>query len=94
MISQQTRNEAKGFVTRLEQLETAILLEVWHTVLLQFQKTSLSLQECNLSLNSAVLLLESLLEFVESQRTEFYACEERGKLKCNNNEYKCAEILS
>ena len=37
------------------------------------------LQECNLSLNSADLLLESSLGFVESQRNEFDAFEERGK---------------
>ena len=86
------RNESKGFVTRFEQLESGILLEVWHTVLQQSQKISLSLQERNLSLNSAVLLLESLLGCVERQRTEFDAFQERGKLKCNNNEYKCAEI--
>ena len=55
-------------------------------------ETSLSLQEFNISLNSAVLLLESSLGFVESQRTEFDAFEEKGKLKCNNNEYKCAEV--
>ena len=85
------RNEAKGFVIRLEQLETANLLEVWHTVLEKFQKTSLSLQECNFSLISAVFLLESLLGFVESQRTEFGAFEEREQLKSNNNEFKSPE---
>ena len=36
--------------------------------------------------------MESSLGFVETQRTEFDAFEEKGKLKCNNNEYKCAEV--
>ena len=63
-----------------------------HIFVKQFQKTSLSLEEFNFSLNSAVLLLESLLGFVESQRTEFDVFAERGKLKSNNSEYKCAKV--
>jgi len=56
---------------KIQQLEVAILLELWDTVLWRFHKASLSLQESGLSLNSAVHLLQSLLEFVESQRSEF-----------------------
>ena len=69
--AEDSRVQAEGFKRKLQQLETAILLEVWDTILQQFQKTSLSLQEAGLSLNSALSLLESLLKFVERQRTKF-----------------------
>ena len=41
-----------------------------------------------LSLNSAVQLLKSLLEFVKSQRSEFEFYEEKGKLKSLITQYK------
>ena len=85
--AQDSRVQAEGFKKKLQQLETAILLEVWDTILQQFQKTSLSLQEAGLSLNSALSLIESLLKFVERQRTEFDRFEEKGKIKCSANSY-------
>ena len=86
-----SRAEAEGIQRKLQQSGTAILLEVWGIILQQFQKTSLSLQESGLTLNSAVALLESLLKFVDHQRDEFDHFEEKGKTKCGSNIYKCAE---
>ena len=40
-----SRLEAEGFRKQLEQLEVAILIEIWDTILERFQKTNLSLQE-------------------------------------------------
>uniref|UniRef100_H2ZHP2 TTF-type domain-containing protein n=1 Tax=Ciona savignyi TaxID=51511 RepID=H2ZHP2_CIOSA len=77
-----SRLVAEGFLKKLQQLEVAILVEVWDTVLERFQKTSLTLQGSKLPVNSAVHLLESLLEFVRSQRSEFEYYEERDSEVC------------
>ena len=62
-----SRLEAEGFVKKLQQLEVAILLELWETLLGIFQQTTLALQESGLPLNSAVHLLKPLLEFVKER---------------------------
>ena len=51
------------------------------TILERFEKTSLSLQQSGLALNSAVHILKSLLEFVKNQRSEFEYYEEKGRKK-------------
>uniref|UniRef100_H2YK99 DUF4371 domain-containing protein n=1 Tax=Ciona savignyi TaxID=51511 RepID=H2YK99_CIOSA len=43
-----SRLVAEGFLKKLQQLEVAILVEVWDTVLERFQKTSLTLQRSKL----------------------------------------------
>ena len=87
-LPRDSRLEAEGFLKKLQQLEVAILLEIWDTLLGRFQKTSLALQESGLPLNSAVNLLKSLLEFVKSQRSEFQYYEEKGMEKSVVKEYK------
>uniref|UniRef100_H2YK98 HAT C-terminal dimerisation domain-containing protein n=1 Tax=Ciona savignyi TaxID=51511 RepID=H2YK98_CIOSA len=83
-----SRLVAEGFLKKLQQLEVAILVEVWDTVLERFQKTSLTLQRSKLPVNSAVHLLESLLEFVRSQRSEFEYYEDKGIAKSVVKVYK------
>uniref|UniRef100_H2YTB8 TTF-type domain-containing protein n=1 Tax=Ciona savignyi TaxID=51511 RepID=H2YTB8_CIOSA len=83
-----SRLVAEGFLKKLQQLEVAILVEVWDTVLERFQKTSLTLQGSKLPVNSAVHLLESLLEFVRSQRSEFEYYEDKGIAKSVVKVYK------
>uniref|UniRef100_H2YLB1 HAT C-terminal dimerisation domain-containing protein n=1 Tax=Ciona savignyi TaxID=51511 RepID=H2YLB1_CIOSA len=70
-----SRLVAEGFLKKLQQLEVAILVEVWDTVLERFQKTT-------------VHLLESLLEFVRSQRSEFEYYEDKGIAKSVVKVYK------
>ena len=83
-----SRLEAEGFLKKLQRLEVAILLEIWDIVLERFHRTSISLQKEGLSLNSAVHLLESLLDFVKSQREEFDSFEAKGKMKSVIKDYK------
>ena len=84
----------EAFRKELEQLKLAILLEIWDTILERFQKTNVSLQERGLSLNSAMHLLKSLLEFVKRQHSEFDSYEEKGKDKSVEKEYKQSSIRS
>lgn len=78
----ETRAEASGLVKAMKEVETAILLEVWQTILGRFQSTNVQLQKSGLSLNTAVQLLESLLHFVEDLRSQFDEFEEKGMAKC------------
>jgi hypothetical protein len=82
------RVDANGLLKKMRQLETCIMIEFWHTVLLQFNKTSLSLQKVGLTLNTMINLLESLVVYVESQRGEFHVFEARGIARCGNDQFK------
>lgn len=62
-------NEAKSICDKLlGELESALLIVIWNKILERFQKTSLSLQESGLTLNTMVHLLEK-------QRTEYESFE-------------------
>ena len=84
----ESRIEAEGFLTKLKRLETAILLELWDSILDRFQKTNLSLQKSGLSLNKAMHLLEALETFVRSLRYDFEIYEEKGRNKSEVKEYR------
>ena len=73
--------EAKGFLTKLKRLETAILLELWDSILDRFQKTNLSLQKSRSSLIKAMHLLEALETFVKGLRCDFEIYEDKGRNK-------------
>ncbi|XP_068203911.1 zinc finger MYM-type protein 1-like [Palaemon carinicauda] len=79
----ETRAEASGLLKGLKKLETVILLEVWDTVLEIFQSASIQLQKPGISLNTAVTLLESLLQFVKDLRSQFDDFEEKAMAKCD-----------
>lgn len=79
----ETRAEASGLLKGLKKTETVILLEVWDTVLERFQSVSIQLQKSGLSLNTAVTLLESLLQFVKDLRSQFDDFEAKAMAKCD-----------
>ena len=66
-----TRWEAKGLAAIMNRLETGIMLQIWSTILIRFNKTSKCLQDASLGLNTATKLLESLKSFVHSLRSQF-----------------------
>ena len=55
----------------LGELDIVILIIFWEKVLERFHQTSLSPQTSTLNLNVMVSLLESLVDFINNQRTEF-----------------------
>ncbi|XP_068227950.1 uncharacterized protein [Palaemon carinicauda] len=79
----ETRAKASGLLKGLKKLETVILLEVWDTVLERFQSASIQLQKPGISLNTAVTLLESLLQFVKDLRSQFDDFEAKAMAKCD-----------
>jgi len=75
------RAEVDGLRRRLDELETVIMLMVWHKILMQFKKTSKSLQESGFVINTAILLIKSLKSFIELQRNDFDVFEMEAKAK-------------
>uniref|UniRef100_H3A377 Uncharacterized protein n=1 Tax=Latimeria chalumnae TaxID=7897 RepID=H3A377_LATCH len=73
-----TRIEAQGLSKMMEKLEISIMTEIWYTILERFHKTSAKLQDLKMDLNTAVVLLESLHEFIISLRSQFSHFEEQG----------------
>ena len=65
----ETRAEASALVKVTKEVEQAILLEEWQTILERSQSSNVLLQKSGLSLNTAVQLLESLLHFAEDLRS-------------------------
>ena len=67
----ETRAEANGLTKKMEQLETAIMAAISHTVLDRFIATSASLQKADTDLLTAVKLYQSLITFVKQMRETF-----------------------
>lgn len=82
------RNQAQSILKKLGELESAILVVFWNTILECFHKTSLSLQDPTVCLNVMVSLLESLADFVQTQRTMFDHYESQGIEVCGHDKYK------
>ncbi|KAI6651791.1 hypothetical protein LOD99_5038 [Oopsacas minuta] len=82
-----TRLEAKGLAAIMNRLETGIMLQIWSTILIRFNKTSKCLQDASLDLNTATKLLESLKEFVHSLRSQFMEFKHRNAELSPSNEF-------
>ena len=81
------RVEARGLRDRMDQLETAILTEVWFEILSQFNKISITLQTAGIALNTAVGLLKGLIDFVQQIRDQFDRFEACGVERVGHEEY-------
>ena len=75
----ETREEARGLATKMNQLETGILAALWHHILHRFHANSQALQSADQDLNSAVAIYESLMDFIGKQRARFEEFEAEGK---------------
>ena len=65
------RIEPTGLRDRMDELETAILTELWYEILIQFNKISVTLHTAGIALNTAVGLLKSLIDFVQQKCDKF-----------------------
>lgn len=66
-----TRREATSLCAHLDKLETAIMTNVWDSILSRFKTTAEALQKHDITLDTAERLLQSLRSYVASQRDEF-----------------------
>lgn len=83
----ETRNAAKGLLLEMQKLETAILLVLWNDILSEFNRTSKSLQDPHISLDTVTSLYVTLEIFVSGLRDEFQSYEKKGKELCQNSDY-------
>lgn len=73
---------------KLDKLETAIMANLWDTVLSRFKATSDTLQKHDINLDSAHRLLESLHLFVATLRDQFSQFEKSSRdMKCVTHFY-------
>lgn len=75
-----TRNEAKSILSKLNEYENVLLLNLWNKLLQRIQSTSKSLQNSSLCLNTCVTLLHSLKSFVLEVRNSFTEIERESSL--------------
>ena len=73
-----TRHEAQCLRSAMDTLETAIMIDMWHSILIRFNVTSEKLQSASCELQVAVDLLQSLAVFLEDIRGRFDEFEARG----------------
>ncbi|KAH3736508.1 hypothetical protein DPMN_043078 [Dreissena polymorpha] len=59
----ETKLTANGLNRRMEQLETALMITIWHTILERFNASSLCLQKIYIYLFNVVKLYNSLISF-------------------------------
>lgn len=82
-ISQQqsadTREIANSLKKKLMKLETAFMTVLWHQILTRFNATSKFLQKIDVDLATANDMLKSLVDYVESLRSEFASIETQAK---------------
>ncbi|CAB4006330.1 Hypothetical predicted protein [Paramuricea clavata] len=83
----ETREEARGLATKMNQLETGILAALWHHILHRFHANSQALQSADQDLNSAVAIYESLMDFIGKQRARFEEFEAEGKKLSQCDQY-------
>lgn len=83
-----TRNEAQSLAKKMENLETALLTEIWNDLLGIMNKTSLSLQNSTMTMDVAAKLYESLISYVNNARNNFDQYETAAKEKNPDADYK------
>lgn len=84
----EVRKEAEGLARRMDTLELGIMTSLWAAVMERFNKTSMFLQGAQLDLNTAVKLLTSLVDYVQSIRSRFEEFEAYGKKLSGTDQYK------
>jgi len=82
-----TRVQANALASEMNQIETALMTAIWHTVLERFNATNLSLQKNGIDLLTAVQLFKSLLDFTVALRETFDDVEETAKGFVADSEY-------
>ncbi|KAJ8685476.1 hypothetical protein QAD02_021269 [Eretmocerus hayati] len=80
-------DEAASLLGSMNKLETGVLLVFWNDILDRVNSTSLRLQSYNSDLNSSIILLISLCDYIESLRSRFEFYENRGKELVGSDEY-------
>ena len=71
--------KAKGLLGRINRLETGIYTAFWNDLLQRVDATYRSLQNAKLDLNTAVVSLTSLRDFISAKRDSFENYKKQGQ---------------
>ena len=82
------RVRATNILDKKEELEFAVMLEFWFVILPQFQNTSKSLQDPQISLTTCSYLYITLAEFVSKLRGEIDSFEAKSKTLLPDVDYR------
>jgi hypothetical protein len=85
-----TRTDAGSLVTKLSELETALMTLIWQMLLQRFQATSESLQRYDIDVGTVIHLYDSLSTFIEDKRDHevFTSLERKAKVLSGDSIYK------
>ena len=81
------RNQADGFLRKMDEFETAKMTFVWNEILGRFNGTSMSLQDPTVSLKTATGLMKSLVNIVQFAQVRFDVYELMTIEKVKHDEY-------
>ncbi|KAE9543665.1 hypothetical protein AGLY_002061 [Aphis glycines] len=83
-----TRCEAKGLLTKLISIETALMAHILGDIMERFYLTSKKLQSIHIDLESVIILYRSLIQYVSSLREMFDLYEIKTKEKSGIKDYQ------
>ncbi|XP_018398453.1 PREDICTED: uncharacterized protein LOC108776350 [Cyphomyrmex costatus] len=87
-----TRCEASGLHKNMCRLETGIMASLWNDILQNLNKTSSTIQNPRILLNTAIACIKSLKEYVAEKRDNFPHYEDLGKKLTEITEYQSKRI--
>lgn len=77
-FDRQTRFAASNFAKHFEDIETALMIVVWSTLLERFNANSRMMQKATIDLGTVVNCYKSLIEFTQDMRSRFDEFEKRA----------------
>ena len=81
------RNQADGFLRKMDELETATMAFAWNEILGRLNGTSMSLQDPTVSLNTATGLMKLLVIMVQFAGVRFDVYKQMAIEKVRHDEY-------
>ena len=84
----ETRQEAEGLINRMQELEFAIMLVFWEEILQQFSRVSKAVQKVDVNLKACADLYASLVDFIDTARSNFTRYENEALELVPGSEYR------
>lgn len=82
-----TRAEARGLISRLKRFETALMAQLWGTILFRLHKVNKYVQNEDIDVTAVVEVFKSLIKFFEELREQFDVYENKALDVCENETY-------
>lgn len=83
-----TQSEARGLISKMTRLETAIMVQFWGTVLPRLESVNKYVQNTDVDVWAVVRILKSLIKFFDELREQFNIYEEKALKVCVKKTYE------